>query len=419
MINTARMCKILKMSQNEVKRYMKSVLKSNGYKPVLRNGYLYAKGNLPVTLVAHMDTVFGRPNYIYIDGGIMSSQTGLGADDRAGIYAICKLVDMGYRPNVLLLEDEEIGCVGAEKFVEDNVEMKAKYLIELDRSGSKDCVFYDCENDDFTDFIEGYGFKSAWGSYSDISVIAPHYGIAAVNLSVGYYDQHTLRESLILGELNRTINTVAEMMETLPEEEFKYVESVSAYYKRTWAASYTYPNKAKIDEEEYYYGKKYSKNATKSISVAYGLEDDYDDDYERQYYQQRWEESDYYKWKDEYQVKFENDTYEKYNGRTIDALANAEVVNQEVFEFITNEESVLIPITDCYLNLADHTIVDLHFNSNYMIGNNNKIYHCEGALIEGATLLDYDYHQLSFRDFANDGWAEEKDYYDYERVLMN
>ena len=46
-------------------------------------------------------------------------------------------------------------------------------------------------------FIESTGyFKTAWGSVSDISTIAPALGVAAVNLSSGYFDEHTTRETL-------------------------------------------------------------------------------------------------------------------------------------------------------------------------------------------------------------------------------
>ena len=51
---------ICKMTQPEVKAYMKSFLTSKKYEPIDEDGFLYAKGDVPVLLVAHMDTVQGN-----------------------------------------------------------------------------------------------------------------------------------------------------------------------------------------------------------------------------------------------------------------------------------------------------------------------------------------------------------------------
>ena len=64
--------------------------------------------------------------------------------------------------------------------------MKLNYIIQLDRRSSNDCVFYDCDNKEFTKYVESFGFLEGIGSFSDISVICLSWGIAGVNLSVGY-----------------------------------------------------------------------------------------------------------------------------------------------------------------------------------------------------------------------------------------
>ena len=52
--------------------------------------YIYAVGNTPICLTAHLDTVFGFDPHkdIQIDGDILSCKTGMGADDRVGVYMI-------------------------------------------------------------------------------------------------------------------------------------------------------------------------------------------------------------------------------------------------------------------------------------------------------------------------------------------
>ncbi len=104
--------------------------------------------------------------------------------------------------------DEEIGGLGAKKFCLAHKQHQLskeldglKFLIELDRKGKNDAVYYQCDNPDFEAYITDKGFKTEQGSFSDISLIAPELGIAAVNLSSGYYSPHTFHEYIIRSEL--------------------------------------------------------------------------------------------------------------------------------------------------------------------------------------------------------------------------
>ena len=71
---------------------------------------------------------------------------------------------------------------------------KFNYLIQLDRRGNDDAVFYDCDNKEFTEFITEKDWDLAQGSYTDICEIAPILNTAAVNFSCGYYHEHHLNE---------------------------------------------------------------------------------------------------------------------------------------------------------------------------------------------------------------------------------
>ena len=79
--------------------------------------YICAEGVIPIALVAHMDTVFFKPaTTIYYDRqkNTMWSPMGLGADDRAGVFAIIQILQSGLRPHIIFTTDEEKGCLGAE-----------------------------------------------------------------------------------------------------------------------------------------------------------------------------------------------------------------------------------------------------------------------------------------------------------------
>lgn len=198
---------------------MHRYLKSKGYKDIINNNlYLIAEGDLPVCLCAHLDTVFQFPPttfYFDKDKTVLWSPDGLGADDRAGCFAIIELIERGYRPSIILTDMEEKGGIGASALIDRFPEcpfLNCKALIQLDRQGERDAVYYDCDNEAFEELITSYGFISDWGTFTDISIIAPQWGIAAVNLSVGYFDEHMKIETLNMNYLYATIARVEKML---------------------------------------------------------------------------------------------------------------------------------------------------------------------------------------------------------------
>lgn len=225
------------LTQNSMRRALYSYLKKRYKKVIVTPEYLYAVGEIPIALVAHMDTVFSSPpEDIYYDErkGVCWSPDGLGADDRAGIFAILTILKHGYRPSIIFTTDEEIGAVGASQLVEDikTPESELKYIIQLDRRGTNDCVFYDCNNRDFVEYIEKFGFVETFGSFSDISVICPAWGIAGVNLSIGYEDEHSISETLRVGAMLNTIQKVENMLKVKDIPFFEYIEY--SYTNNSW-----------------------------------------------------------------------------------------------------------------------------------------------------------------------------------------
>ena len=198
-----------------------------------------AEGDIPIGLVAHMDTVFPIPaDEVFYDRekNVMWSPEGLGADDRAGVFIILQIIRKGLRPHIILTTDEEIGCVGASAVIEDYPNHPFKelnYLIQLDRRGSNDCVFYDCDNRDFVKYIESFGFVETIGTFSDISIICPDWQVAGVNLSVGYRDEHSTSEILYIQSLKRTLNRTIKMLLDKKSKAYEFVPSAFyQYYSR-------------------------------------------------------------------------------------------------------------------------------------------------------------------------------------------
>lgn len=227
--------KLCRMSEKKLKKDLLSFLYNHQYKVKAKEGYITAEGTIPICLVAHMDTVFRwlptKNGFIHDPyKKVLWFPGGAGFDDRAGIYAIKEIVECGYRPHIIFTEGEESGGIGARKLVDDYKEIPfsdCKALIQLDRMGKDDAVFYNCDNLEFEKYIEKFGFFSAYGTFSDISILAPEWRVPAVNLSIGFEDEHTSAERLYYGWCFETIEKVKDILDAADKmPRFKYIPYV-------------------------------------------------------------------------------------------------------------------------------------------------------------------------------------------------
>lgn len=259
----AKLYTLLKADEKQVRRIAVNELKENGYEPVVTDDFIYAEGTVPVMLVAHYDTVFKKPpRYIKNKNGILSGRHGLGADDRAGVFAILELIKK-HHVYVLFTGDEEVGCIGAGKFTESGIKPAVNYIIELDRRGENDAVYYSCGNEDFENYITEHGWKTAYGSFTDICKLAPYIGVAAVNLSIGYQNEHSKNETLDTAVLNKTIARVPELLDG---PKFEWVEAPTSWGRYgldgyDWYDWYDYKG--------YGYGRKGSRSEMQEWLIEY------------------------------------------------------------------------------------------------------------------------------------------------------
>ena len=200
--------------------------------------YIVARGDIPIALVAHMDTVWedynGGKKHLYHDHrkGVLWCPEGAGFDDKIGLFLIYKILESGRRPHIVLTTQEEVGGRGAYALAAEGVcpLMDLRYCIELDRRGADDCVFYSCDNEKIEKYVETFGFKTNWGSFSDICYLCPAWGVAGVNLSVGYMDEHTQLERVYIRKMLNTLSRVKNMLDVEEVPFFEYVEM--RYYSR-------------------------------------------------------------------------------------------------------------------------------------------------------------------------------------------
>lgn len=263
---------IIQLQEYNLHSFLIDYLKSKGYNVKATRDYIYGTIDrydaASVGLVAHLDTVFEMPpkdEELFYDSEkkAYTSLNGLGADDRAGVYAIYSILFDEYYPRVVIFtHDEEFGGSGSEAIINDIKKLPedCKYLIQLDRKGKDDCVFYNCGNKEFERYVTDYGWKTQRGSFSDISVLAPFWRIAAVNLSVGYRNEHTSGELLYMNELYHTIDVVKAMLNdsSYLKNKFVYIPlidySKNNYVKRYNPASLFHQEDRKfLDNKTCYY----------------------------------------------------------------------------------------------------------------------------------------------------------------------
>ena len=179
-------------------------------------------------LVAHADTVFTHfhgSHEVVFENGIYKSgepSVGIGADDRAGCAILYLLKDMGH--SLLITNGEEIGCLGSQTIRQSHKELydelnEHQYIVQFDRRGSHDYKVYDIPvSKEFEDFIKkntGYAEPDK-KSNTDITNLCDT--ICGVNLSIGYYHEHTVKDILIYDEWKHTLDVAQQMLEGVQEK---------------------------------------------------------------------------------------------------------------------------------------------------------------------------------------------------------
>ena len=264
---------VLTKTQSEMQEWLPEVLADYGYQIKVTDYMIQAissEENQPC-LVAHLDTInTKRKNYsygsYYSTGSTLSTVTStekdrtpevqdilvteryillspeckssiqcLGAYDRVGVKTILDILEMGLRPHILFTTDEEVGCVGSRKAVEENVLeglKMASMLIQIDR-GVHECswhemVAYDFDPESHKEIFDELRktYTMATGSYTDVAVLGPHLDKPIVNVSASYRHEHTTDEFINLDAYEYNTQGLIKFIEWAVKQdtsEWKYV----------------------------------------------------------------------------------------------------------------------------------------------------------------------------------------------------
>jgi hypothetical protein len=181
-------------------------------------------------IVAHMDTVHpitGNGIHVARVGDCLTGidpvtmeQTGIGGDDKCGVYAALHLLRENPAVRVLLTVDEETGGHGA--YAADLAELRqARFILQADRRGGADFVRKisgrTLASDEFesavASLLEVHGFRPCdHGGFTDIGVLVERrVGVSVANLSAGYHNPHRSTEYIDLRDLSRTVALMADI----------------------------------------------------------------------------------------------------------------------------------------------------------------------------------------------------------------
>ena len=191
--------------------------------------FLYAEGKREkkALLVAHADTYFDKGCFsekhtVIEENGILKAvdENGkpqlLGADDRAGIAMLWLLKDCGH--SLLITDGEERGRIASKWLMKENkdvaerINQRHQFIIQLDRCNATEYKCYNVGGNDFRAFIEeqtGYT-EPEFGAKTDICSLCKD--ICGVNISIGYYDQHSIYEILNIAEWLNTLRIVEKIL---------------------------------------------------------------------------------------------------------------------------------------------------------------------------------------------------------------
>lgn len=196
-----------------------SIVTDNWNNVFIRKG----KAGVVPCVAAHIDTVHPlRPVEIVQQDGILygvdeqGQRTGIGADDKAGVYICLELLERFDDIAVALFAAEEIGCVGANHAPAtwfDDV----GYAIEFDAPG-RGLVSYTsgstrlfANDGEFiitaAPLLHAHGL-TCWRHhpYTDVMALRRRFNFTCLNLSCGYHNWHRPDEYLVLDEVEAAVN---------------------------------------------------------------------------------------------------------------------------------------------------------------------------------------------------------------------
>lgn len=201
-------------------KFIARFIEPTGAKPDAFGNYILRVGESRILWSSHTDTVhsmqgWARPNFDAKTGRVTAhAETNcLGADCTAGVWLMLEMINAKVPGLYVFHRAEERGGVGSKYIAEHTPELLAEidHAIAFDRYGTDSIITYQmasrsCSDAFCTDLAvrlnkHGFEFKSDdSGVYTDTAFYTDLVS-ECTNISVGYYNQHSKKETLDLNHL--------------------------------------------------------------------------------------------------------------------------------------------------------------------------------------------------------------------------
>ncbi len=178
------------------------------------------------------DRITGRNN-------LNGKSVALGADDANGICCALQLLKVIPDLKVCFTTEEEVGFLGAD-YATQNIDFfyDVSYMIQADRHGGSDLItytngIYSASNEwlqEAAPIMANFGYSEHYGIGTDVGVLAEQLQLSGVNISCGYYNEHTANELVVISELQNCLNFMESLLKNIPlDKQYKIVIDYKAY----------------------------------------------------------------------------------------------------------------------------------------------------------------------------------------------
>ena len=153
-------------------------------------------------------------NHVFGFDPVNHKPTGLGADDKNGIWIALKCLEKFTNIKVAFFTGEEIGCVGSRNadmsFFDD-----CRFVLQCDRRNNCDFITNIMGTDlcgiNFINEIplKEFGYKTTSGLSTDVWALKENgLKVACCNMSCGYYNPHSAQECTDINALKKCLELV-------------------------------------------------------------------------------------------------------------------------------------------------------------------------------------------------------------------
>lgn len=262
---------ILTMTQAELRDYLASLNSPFYDKYVYDGGILFIPRDVTsyALICAHTDTINDATRMpppsredILEAGDYLSLSKGspcscLGGDDRCGVYIALKLIAKGLPYAFGFFKDEEVGCIGSKALSSIIETFDITCFIGVDRKGFNELALYGHDNKELIDIFKGFGYEVEYGSITDASKLASLSlkGLACLNLSIGYWNEHTTAEFIITTATERTLEYLSDYQLAQRLGDKPYLDegdSMGSSYYGGFGRYTADPYYCPLDDDDYY-----------------------------------------------------------------------------------------------------------------------------------------------------------------------